>query len=210
MCHHAAQLGAALVQRAAQLQQQVVFGFDAGAVAVGVDLDHHVKAVRVCLAVRHQCLCCGQRIHHHGERTAAFAQGPCGVELVGRNAHGVEDVGVAAIEEDLGLLQRGHRDALGTGRTLALGHWQALGGLDMRPKAHAQALEPALHVLDVVQQARFVDQRGRGRQVIEQHACMLAGLEPLAGAIPVGRFRRGGAGSMVPLVRSSSLALHLG
>ena len=47
MRHHAPQLRAALVQGAADLEQHRVLGLDAGAMAVGVDLDQTSKACAV-------------------------------------------------------------------------------------------------------------------------------------------------------------------
>ena len=49
--HHALERRAAIMQHAADLDQAGSSGCDAGAVAVAVDLDHHVEGVPFCLAL---------------------------------------------------------------------------------------------------------------------------------------------------------------
>ena len=184
--HHAGERGAAVVQRAAHVQQQRRFGQHTGAVAVGVDLDQHLEAVARGLDVRHQRLRGVQRVHHHLQRAALFAQGLGLCQLGGRDAHRVQDVGDAGLEEHLCFFQRGHRDALRPGRQLLLRHGQTLGRLHVRPQARAQRRHALLHVPDVVLHAGFVQQRGGGGQLGQGgggvHAADASGLAGFAAA----------------------------
>jgi hypothetical protein len=165
--HHAAQAHAAFVQRARHLEQRVFFGPDAGAMAVGVDLDQHLEHLAVRAAEGGDGPCRLGAVRDDGQRAAAPAQFHRVRQPVRRHADGVEDVGEAVRKELLGLLQRGHGDALRARVALCIGHVDALGGLHVRAKAHAERVHALLHALDVALHARALDERGGGVQCVQ-------------------------------------------
>ncbi|MGY3584202.1 hypothetical protein ACVIF9_002879 [Bradyrhizobium sp. USDA 4350] len=105
MRHDAAQLGAALMQRAADLDQQRVARTDPGAMAVAIDLDQHGNAV--VRPARHRGDGGGllEAVEHHRQVHALPPQRRDAIELLRRDADGIEDVLDACRGKQLGLLQ---------------------------------------------------------------------------------------------------------
>jgi len=166
MRQHAAQFGAlARLQHAADVGERGVTGLHAGTVAVAVDLDQcrETQAQRLPLG-RHR-----PRGVHVVEQDlhvrATAAQIGHVVELAGRDAHGVEDVGEAVGEELLSLFERGNGDRT---RPIFQRHahdFDALGRLDVRPQRDAESGEFAAHPCEIALHLRPVeDQRRRFEQ----------------------------------------------
>ena len=165
VCHHAHQARATFMQHAADADEHRVVGLDAGAVAVAVDLDHHVEHGVAAGGGHGMCRIDG--IHQHREEAAFGAQGLHLHQLARRDAHGVEDVVKACSEELLGFFQGRDSDAARTRRALALRHLNALGRLHMRAQAHAQGIHARLHRRNVAGEALLVEQGGGGGDVAQ-------------------------------------------
>ena len=194
MGEHALQLRASLLQHAADLDQHRVLGLHAGAMSVGIDFDHHLE--RVPLGDHRLGRC--NRVHQQRQRTAAATKRQGTVELVGRDADGIEDVGKTRSKELLGLLQGRNRDALSPRFLLPARDFYAFRCLNMGAQAHAQGRHARLQAGDVVRHARLVDQRGGGFDVHQLHGgypssqgsrSSSVGRSRLAAGAPSGRAR---------------------
>jgi hypothetical protein len=130
--HHAAQRGAAFVQRAADLQRAHHSG---GMPARWPSVSTSIITAKRWLVGRP---CATTACAAASESTTTVSRSrvratPHGFQLAGCNAHGVEDVAQTGVEEDLGFLQRGHRDAAAPAarwRSATAGTW---------PSSHAGA-----------------------------------------------------------------------
>ena len=174
MGQHALQDGAALVQQLADGDQVGGLGLDAGAMAVGIDFDHHLEDVLLGPALGDDGFGGRRRIDQEDQGAAPPAERQRPVELLRRDADGIENVGEARGEELLGLLQGRDGDARGPRFLLATGDLDALRCLDVGAQAHAEPGHARLQAGDVACHARLVDQRGRRFDVHQRHGEVLS------------------------------------
>ena len=184
MGHHALERRAAVMQHAGDVDQLRVVGLDAGAVAVAVDLDHHVEGVAFRLSSGDDRGCRRHRVHQDRQGASPATQGQRPVELLRRDAHRVQHVGEARREELLGFLQRRHGNPAGAGVPLPSSDLDALRGLDVRTQADAERIHALLHARDIAHHARFVDQRGGSGNVRRMQGNAFNQDIPRAPAVP--------------------------
>ena len=107
---------------------------------------------------------CADAVEDHREVDARRPERPHPVELVGRDADAVGEVGDAGVGEDLGLLQgRHHRRAMRAGH-LPPRHLDRLGGLQVCAVGDAGSGEPAVDAGDVRGHPRLVEQEAGRRE----------------------------------------------
>ncbi len=101
---------------------------------------------------------------------ALVAEGRRAIELGGRHADGIEDVGDAVVEKIGRLAQGGDGDAAEVALERKARGLGRLGGLEVGPQAHPEAAHARGHRPGVGgEHAAVEDERG-GREVVEVHA----------------------------------------
>ena len=152
--------------RVGDLQQQVIVRRHAAAALAGVDLDQRPRR----LPVRGDRAGGVEIVGQHDDRGAGAVQLRHLIELLRRDADGVENVGDAVAGEILRLGQRRDGDAAGLAGDRQARHVDRLGGLHVRAQRHAVARKRARHGADVALQDAAVEHQAGRRQIGELHA----------------------------------------
>ena len=168
MGHDPGEGGAAVLQHAADRDETAgIAGLNARAVAIAVDLDQHRKPVAGGARRGGDGLRAVEVVEEDRQIGAAAAQIEHMIELVGRDADGVQDVLEAVADEILGFLEGRYRDRPRAALGHDAGHLDALGRLEVRAQMHAEARQTAAQTHDIGLHAVSVEQEAGCLQAVE-------------------------------------------
>ncbi len=176
MAQHAAQLGAALEQAAAEGDQgRGIVGLHAGAMAIGIDLDQYGQGLRFGGAPGSDRLGLFPAVEQDGQIGAVLpADRADPVQPARRDADAIDQVANAVTREIFGLFQgRDHGRPIRP-RDRPARRLDALRRLEMRPERDAERRQMVAHPGQVALETRLVEQQAGGWQSVERHGRILA------------------------------------
>jgi hypothetical protein len=168
MRHHALEWQPGALQRPRDGDELGRIRCHARAVPIGVDLDQHFELPVPLVGVFADEAGGFDAVQDDRHSRALVLQGRDMVQLVGRNADGVEDVLHTLAGEELGLLERGHGDRPFGRLHHPARHFHALVGLDVRAERDAQPAHLLAHARDVAVHAGLVEEQRRRLQLFEK------------------------------------------